>query len=130
MAPASNGELVRDALLAQNRGDDDAFRAALHPDVEWHAGSSAFGFPEHMHGPDEVIAAARAARSRVGRLTATLHELREDGDDVLVLGALAGEDFTMPRAWIWTVQDGQVVRMRAYNSRRAALSAWDHRSHD
>ena len=124
MADGPNAELVRAALLAQNRGDDDAFRAALHEDIDWHAGSSAFGFPEHLRGPDVVVRAAQVARARHGRLVATLHEVREDGDDVLVVGTLAGEDLNMPRAWIWTVRDGRAVRVRAFNSRSAALGAW------
>ena len=120
----SNADIVREALLAQNREDDDAFQAALHPDVEWDAGRNTFGLPEALQGADAVVRAAQEARVRVRRLTAVLHEVREAGDDVLVVGALSGGDVTMPRAWIWTLRDGQAVRVRAFSSRSAATQVW------
>ena len=78
MAFGPNAELVRRALLAQNRAADDEFAAALAPDIVWHAGTNEFGLPQLLHGPEEVVAAARDARERAGGLTATLHEVRED----------------------------------------------------
>ena len=124
MPEGANSELVRAVLLAMNRGDDDAFRAALHDDVDWDAGSNAFGLPERLYTADDVVRAAADARERAGRFTAILHEVRERGDDVLVIGVLAG-NVTMPRAWIWTIRDGKAARVRAFGSRSSALEAWE-----
>jgi ketosteroid isomerase-like protein len=116
---------VRDALLAQNRGDYEAFGAALHPQIEWDAGPNHVGLPERLRGRDAVIDAARSARERAGRLIVTLHEVRDRRDEVLVLGTLRGAAGpTMPRGWIFRLRDGRAVHVRAFGGRTAALSAW------
>ena len=126
MADSPNIELVRSAILAMNRGDDEAFAAALDDRVEWDVGPNPFGFPEHLRGPADVVASARATREGAGGLTMTIHEVREHADDVLVLGALStGQGPVMPRAWIWTVRDGRTARIKSYSSASLALMAWD-----
>ena len=126
MADSPNIELVRRAILAMNRADDDAFAATLDDGVEWDVGPNPFGFPEHIRGPADVVASARATRERAGGLTMTIHEVREHGDDVLVLGALStGQGPVMPRAWIWTVRDGRTARIKAYSSAALALREWN-----
>ena len=122
-------ELVRGALLAQNRGDDDAFLAALDPEVDWEAGPNPFGLPERMHGRETVLRAARYERDpAAGQLLFTLYEIRAQGNDVLVLGGLSDtRGLSMPRAWIWTLREGRAVRVRAFGSHHAALRTWDER---
>jgi ketosteroid isomerase-like protein len=53
----------------------------------------------------------------------------ENGDDVVALGVLhghvryAGMEVDSPHGQIWTFRDGQVVRMRWFNTHRATLEA-------
>jgi ketosteroid isomerase-like protein len=131
VAQSPNVDVVRAALLAQNRGDYETFGAALDPQVEWDAGPNHVGLPERLRGRDAVVDAARSARERAGRLAVTLHEVRERDDKVLVLGTLRGASGpTMPRGWIFRMRDGRAVHVRAYGGRTAALSAWDRRDDD
>jgi ketosteroid isomerase-like protein len=122
VADSPNVHLVREALLAQNRGDYDAFGAGLHPDVEWDAGPNEFGVPERLRGRAAVVDAARQGHG----LIVTLHEVREQGDRVLVIGTLrSATGPTMPRGWIFRLRDGLAVHVRAFRGRTAALSAWE-----
>jgi ketosteroid isomerase-like protein len=127
MREGANVEVVRRALLAQNRGDFEAFSAALDPHVRWDVGRNHVGLPTVLEGREDVVAAARAAHRR-GGLVLMLQEVDEHGDDVLVLGMLRGpHGVTMPRAWIIRVRDGRAVHVRAFGGRTAALSAWRRR---
>ena len=116
----TNADIVRGAILAQNAGDDETMLAAIHPDVEWQ-------MPERaVRGRDALRAVLEEARREVGSVRITLHELRERGDAVLVIGTVTAEKgLNIPRSWIWELRDGRAVRVTSFPGREQALRAWD-----
>jgi ketosteroid isomerase-like protein len=120
----SNADIVRESILAQNAGDDEAMLAALHDEVD-------FNSPEQrFRGVDAMRRTLEQARRDVGELRITLHELEERGDAVLVIGSItAQKGLNVPRAWIWQLREGRAFRIDSFPNREQAHHAW-RRLHD
>lgn len=115
--------MVLDSYAAYARGDIDAAVAPLHPDVEWIEPDS---FPNGgaYRGPVAVAGYLRESHAMWRELVSSPTATRR-GDDIVVVhhvrGVLAdGTPHEMTVADVFTVVDGQVVRMRAYEDPASA----------
>lgn len=84
-----NADIVRSAILAQNRGDDETLMAVIDPAVEWHVGAGGLTGATIVRGRDALMRMVAQARSQAGAFRITLHEVREAGDEVLVIGSVS-----------------------------------------
>ena len=109
--------MVLDAYAAYARGDIEAAVAGLHPEVEWIEPDE---FPNggRRQGPPAVAEYLRRAREMWAELVSEPSAIRRGGDIVIihhVSGRLAdGTEHEATVADVFTVRNGQVVRMRAY----------------
>jgi ketosteroid isomerase-like protein len=120
MSP-SNGELARRGYAAVARGDFDAVRELLAPDVRWHGGDESA--PGACHGSREVLEFMRQAYRRGG--LGQLVDVIDAGEQVIVVlrpPSEEGRDAAL-RANLTTFRDGKVVEMVAHESPEAALAA-------
>jgi ketosteroid isomerase-like protein len=116
-APDPDLALVLDAYAAFARGDIDGAVAGLHPDVEW-IEPDEFPGGGRRHGPAAVADYLRASRSSWAELTSEPTAHRR-GEDIVVVHHVRGRrvDGTPAEATVadvYTVRNGQVVRMHAY----------------
>jgi ketosteroid isomerase-like protein len=116
-APDPDVALVLDAYAAFARGDIDAAVARLHPDVEW-IEPDEFPGGGRRQGPAAVAEYLRASRSSWAELTSE-PVARRRGEDIVVVHRVRGRradgrpaEATV--ADVYTVRDGQVVRMHGY----------------
>jgi ketosteroid isomerase-like protein len=117
-----NVELARRGFDAIARGDVEALRAVLDPEVKWH-GSDGPG-RDSCHDRDEVLHFIRQAvrRGAVGELV----EVIDAGDQVVVVMRPRREgrlDVAGLRANVTSFRAGKVVRIVAYETPEAALAA-------
>ena len=124
-----NVELARRGYEAFARGDLDAiFESFMHPEIEAHD-------PPEI--PDAAIYRGREAVRRDWEHTSELFEdfsvdvdkTFDRGDEVVVFLRFRGRgrgstaEVEAPMAHVWTIRDGQAVRLRQFIDRAAALEA-------
>lgn len=113
-------------LLAAFEGEDDAFRAALHPEIEW--------YPiEENRTPTRGIDAALWNRNQWldtwDEHQLDVEEVIEDGDDVVACvhikarGQGSGAEADVRFFAQFKVRDGKVVYIYDHDDRAAALEA-------
>jgi ketosteroid isomerase-like protein len=114
-----NQALVRQAVDALNQGDLAAFKACLHPDVEWEENDDAFpGLQGDYRGPAQVEKwAEQAARELWKDLHMEVQELTETNDGRVLLGILitargtASGVETEQRAWqLFSFADDMIAK--------------------
>jgi ketosteroid isomerase-like protein len=129
-----NVEVVRRVLGAMSadvaeRDTLDTLVKRLAPEVEFEEDPR---FPEAgtYRGRDEVFRYFSEFAAQFEEFLFTVEELRESGDDtVLVLlrirgrGKASSAQFDFRSGWLYSLRDGQVVRIRAYLDRAEALEA-------
>jgi len=117
----SNKELARRTYEAALRGDLDAVREVLDPDVKWHGGDpTALGACRDREQALDFIAQA-VRRGRIGELV----ELTEAGEKVVVImrpPVLAGQEPALT-ANVTTFRAGKVVEIVHYPRVEDALAA-------
>lgn len=121
---SSNLELARRGWEAVARGDLDAIRPLLHPDVKWHGGDPSA--PYACHNSEEVLsfmARARERNSREGQFLGELVDVIDAGDQVVLVIRRPDDEPGELRANLTTFRDGKVVEMVAFPSPEAALAA-------
>jgi uncharacterized protein len=123
-----NVETVRRLHEAINAGDEATVFELLDPEIVW------------VQSP--IVPDARTFHGHAGvrELVAMLDDAFEDirmeadtlldgGDSVVVLGHMrargkgSGVEIREPRAWLWSLRDGTIVRHQTFNDRVAALEA-------
>jgi len=116
--------MVLNAYAAYARGDIDGAVVGLHPDVEWIEPDE---FPNggRRHGPASVAEYLRSSRAMWADLVSEASAVRR-GDDIVIIHHVSGRmndgsarDVTV--ADVFSVRDGQVVKMRAYADPAEAL---------
>jgi ketosteroid isomerase-like protein len=124
-----NADLVREAFLAINRGDDESFLELLDEDVVWRSAAAGLVPATSLHGREAVRTGRRETESGGRHVHTTLQELRTAGPNVLVFGVVTTETphrgrMMLPMSWIWTLHDGRAIHVESFTSRHAALAAW------
>jgi uncharacterized protein len=123
-----NVEIVRRSWEAFNRGDLDAFLAALADDAEFEEDPL---FPEAgvYRGREEILGYTRGFQEQLAGHHFEVEELRDLGDRVLALlhetvrGASSGLEVHEHPAFLYTFRGNRVARVRAYLDRAEALEA-------
>jgi ketosteroid isomerase-like protein len=124
-----NVEIVRAMYEVANAGDKlDANFEVLAPDVEFHV-SGAFPDLDQVYRGHEGVAKLNEALNEPW-VTLSLDPDRfiDAGSQVLVLSEFHargrdGLEMRLHLANLWTVQDGQIVRMEAFADQESALAA-------
>jgi ketosteroid isomerase-like protein len=117
----ANVELVRRGFEAALRGDLDAVRELLDPDVSWHGGDpTAAGACRNR---DEALAFMRRAGQR--RPPGELVDVLDAGDRVVVILRPAARDDGPAElsANLTTFRDGRVIEMVHYPRPQDAIAA-------
>jgi ketosteroid isomerase-like protein len=117
----TNVELARRGYAAVVRGDLEAIRDLLDPDVKWHAGDpTAEGTCQNR---DQAITFMRQARTRAAMGEPV--ELIDAGDKVVVIMQRLADDGVATElvANLTTFRDGKVVEMVHYPDPDDALAA-------
>lgn len=118
-----NVELARQGYEAISRGDLEAVRPLLAPNVRWHGGDP--DAPGACRGREEALQYMRAARQRGA--VPELVDVIDAGDRVVVIlqppAAQPGLAPPPRRANVTTFRDGRVIEMVAHESPEAALAA-------
>ncbi len=118
---AANVELTRTGYAAVARGDIDAIRDFLDPNVKWHGGDPSF--PGACQNRDQAVEFMRQARRRGG--IGELVDVIDAGEQVVVVvppAAPEGEEAPL-RANVTTFRDGRVVEIVAHETPESALAA-------
>jgi ketosteroid isomerase-like protein len=118
--PLSNSELARRGYEAVLRGDFDAVREFLDPNVKWHGGDpTASGACRNREEAIEFMRRAREHRG-IGKLV----EVIEAGDKVVVvMSTTTGGWAPTLTANLTTFRDGKAVEMVHYPSLEEAKAA-------
>lgn len=121
----TNVELARRGYAAVARGDVEAIREFLDPDVRWHGGHP--DAPGSCHSSDDVIAFIDQARRRGG--VGELVDVIDAGDQLVVIMRPDPKTHGTRelRANVTTLRDGKVIEMVAYERAEDALAAVGHR---
>jgi ketosteroid isomerase-like protein len=125
---ASNLDRLRAAYEALDRGDAEAIRDFLHPQVEL------FDRPEipdagSYIGWEGLMLSVRASQDSFADFRFTPQRFFEHGDRVVVIvlmtgrGKASGVPVEEQIAHEWTMRDGRAVRLQAYSDPADALEA-------
>src|ERR1700733_1370528 len=102
----TNVEVARRGYEAIVRGDLDAIRELLDPDVKWHAGNPSDGCQNRK----QALEWMRRAQARRGGPPVELIEIVDAGDKVVVImrPPADGDEPAAPVANVTTFRDGKV----------------------
>ena len=125
---SSNLDVVRAGFAAYNAGDVDGLLAVCDPDVELVPLPSLLtGEPYRGHqGVRDYLSAISDDWSQ---RAVELDRLVEVGDEVVLRGRFqargrsSGVEVDAPAAWVVSLRDGKVVRLRVYTDPQEALEA-------
>jgi hypothetical protein len=125
---ASDREVVVGSYAALNRGDIDGALAALAEDAEWHE-SGALPDAGVYIGREAIRAFLTEFLDSWESFEQEITETREAGDRVAVfihltaVGRGSSVEVDARYAHVWTMRDGQGVRVDAFYEREEALAA-------
>ena len=124
-----NVDLVRNAIEAWNRQDHDAAWKSVSPDAELDASGRVLN-PDIYTGVDGFIRFRRDIAEAWDRFELEIEDLLESGNLVVVVfirstgrGRASGIDVDLRSAWLVTVFDHKITRIRLYRQREEALEA-------
>ena len=123
-----NVEAVRGSLEGWNRGDIDAWLGSPHPEIEFRTSGLYPGTDLVYRGPAELRRFWTTFREPWESLQIHVDQVRDLGDEVLVLGNFEGrarDGMIVERevAWIFRFVDGLVTRAEGYAAWKEALEA-------
>jgi ketosteroid isomerase-like protein len=126
-----NVEIVRDAVVAFNRGDLDAFLDEYWADdIDWRAVEGALDDRGPIHGKDELRAYWQDWIDTFDQFKVEPVEVIDAGPDQVVAvirnsgrAKLSGVEADLTFAVVYTLRDGKVARGREYWTREEALEA-------
>ena len=123
-----NAELVRSALNAWNRQDDEAALQLFSPDAELDASGRILN-PDIYTGIDGLMRFRRDIAEAWDRFELEIEDLFDSGSLVVVFvrslgkGRASGIEVDFRSAWLVTVSDQKITRLRLYRERKEALEA-------
>jgi ketosteroid isomerase-like protein len=122
-----NVEIVRTALAALNRGDLDAAFKNAAPDAEVDL-TRAVGLDSGVYDLDEFRRLSEEFAKSWDSVRWEADEYLDAGEHVVMpftnhLLGRDGIDVQARGTWLWTIQDGLVVRLCLYQMRQDALEA-------
>jgi ketosteroid isomerase-like protein len=123
-----NVEIVRRAYEAWNRRDFDAAAELLSPDIEWQMPSS-FPEPDTWRSSEDVRRGLARFHESWGEFRAEVQEYIDAGDRVVALVRFHGRaaitgvavEGTSVDATVWTLRDGQAIKVQMYIGTSEAL---------
>ena len=125
-----NVEIVRDALVAFNRGDLDAFEQYWTDDIDYRAAEGAPDDHGPIQGKDALRAFMQDWLEMFDDFRAEPVELIEAGEDKVIAvvrisgrAKLSGVETDLTYAALYTFRDGKINRGREYWTRDQALEA-------
>jgi ketosteroid isomerase-like protein len=123
-----NVELVKRVFIAWQAGAMEELDRLLAPDVEWRPTPLSDAGREVFRGRDDVHEWITTVLSRHGEVRNEIHEVRDLGDRVLVLGRVVeriGDEVRVDAelAWLFLVEEGRVARGEGFLSVEEALIA-------
>jgi ketosteroid isomerase-like protein len=125
-----NVELVRDAAVAFNRGDLEAWLEYCADDIDYRAVEGAPDDHGPIHGKDALRVYVQDWLGIFDEFRSEPIELIEAGDDKVVAvtrisgrAKLSGVETDLTYAALLTIRDGKVVRGREFWTRDEALEA-------
>jgi len=126
-----NVEIVRDAVVAFNRGDLDAFLDEYWADdIDWRAVEGALDDRGPIHGKDELRAYWQDWIDTFDQFKVEPVEVIDAGPDQVVAvirnsgrAKLSGVEADLTFAVVYMLRDGKVVRGREYWTKDQALQA-------
>ena len=127
-----NVEVVRRIYEAVARQDADAVLDLYHPEVTWDFSRSPFASVltrTAYRGPDGLRSFTRERHEAWRDVADELEELVDAGDAVVSVvrtrghGRRSGAEAALRHAGAWTIEDGRVVQVVWFPSRREALEA-------
>ena len=126
-----NVETVRRVAEAFNHRDVAGVVEELDPEVEWHPAMQALvgGNATVYRGPEGVREMMRDFYDTFADIQLEVLEAREAGDRVVLIGHLhvrgkvSGVDADSPAAYVVSLSNGKVIRVRTYLDPNEALDA-------
>jgi ketosteroid isomerase-like protein len=125
-----NVEIVRDAVVAYNRGDLDTLLAYCADDIDYRAVEGALDDRGPMHGKDAVRAYFQDWLDTFDDLKAEPLELIDAADEQVVTvlrfggrAKLSGVEADLAFGVVYTLRDGKVARGCEYWTKDQALQA-------
>ncbi len=121
-----NMETIRAFYERWDHDDLPGFSKLLADDAEFVSPPGAID-PGGRRGPSGFVAVRRAVGDRFGRLSHEIRDLRDGGDLVLASVVFRAEGFTgspveQPEFHLWTLRDGQIIRLLWFHSLGEALN--------
>jgi ketosteroid isomerase-like protein len=125
-----NVEAVLRGYEAFNRGDLDAAVEGFHPEIEWSGPGVLPEKREVYRGKEGVRRFWGLWQAEFEDFTVEIEEVIEAGEQVIVMAAVSGtgrgsgapvRSPTFPH--VWTIRDGQAVRMEMLRTRAEAIKA-------
>jgi ketosteroid isomerase-like protein len=125
-----NVEVVRRVAEALNRRDVAGIVEEVSPEVEWHPAMQALvGGATVYRGPEGVREMMRDFYDTFADVHLEVLETRESGDRVVLVGHIrvrgkvSGADAESPAAYVVSLRNGKVIRVRTYLDPDEALDA-------
>jgi ketosteroid isomerase-like protein len=130
---AENVELVRRLFEAYRTRDNlwpfEVYDPGIEVDVRGQPELVALDWEPVYRGHDGFRRWGRHWLSAWGSIDFHVDDLIDAGDEVVALisqvnrGRASGVEVAMVYAWVWTLQDGMVMRLRVFGDRTEALRA-------
>lgn len=115
-------KLIRDALDALNRGDNQAMADMLADDIEWHE----IGRAEPIVGKEALGARYMAADAPAYEIRGELHDVLANDDHAIALvtatAQMGGRTLTYRTAEIFHIRDGKISARWAFSDDTGAIN--------
>jgi hypothetical protein len=127
----NNIEIVRTFLEEGAKGNTEAARAVLDDNVEWiEPDVPGLWFAGKHHGAEQSLReVVMPTLDRVDDFGIAIEEFLDAGDDIVAIGKFfgkskeTGKKLDIPACFVCKVQDGKIIRFRAYHNTALWLEA-------
>lgn len=127
----NNLEIVKTFFEAGPKGDVEAARAVLDDNIEWiEPDVPGLWFAGKHHGAEESLReVVMPTLDRIDDFGIIIDEYLNAGDDIVALGRFfgkgkeTGKKLDIPACFVCTVQNGKIIRFRAYHNTAKWLEA-------